>query len=305
MPTYATYRLGQELDLSQYTLEDLFHMSSDEMIALLGDFERVYDPFGTYETNPIIEVTQSPSIQPMWGSNDPEGENEENLKGHSVITMQAIEMLINDLGFYYDNSNPTSNIFAALIITLGASYPDHIQSEIGLFAFEGHFYHAIDGDSWTGSTTNTALTNCVRHFNQAVSYYKSGNENVYLELGMALHYLQDAAEPHHAANITIVNPAHWQFENYVDERIDSYTAHITSLNDHNGYVSARTQSVDSMVKSAALNGYAYADDVDSILDKSQWDQAARITVRVALESSAKLLYKFARSAGITLHHISS
>lgn len=304
MPTYATYRLAQELDLSQYTLDDLADMPADEFRQLLADFERVYDPFDTYETNPIMEKNQAPVIQPLWGSGDSDGSE---TGSHEIITAQAVVVLTNDLGFFYDNSNPASNIAAALLLSLASVLPD--EDERGFPFFVGHFYHAHDGDNYMGSTSNTALTNCRQHFNQAVSYYKSGNENVYLELGRALHYLQDAAQPHHAANITIINPAHTQFEDYVDERIQTYTDPVTSifgsaaLDHNNDYVAARTKTVDAFVKSAALNAYSFVDEVDSILDKSQWDATARITIRLSVQFSAVLLYKFSHSAGFALHRV--
>ncbi len=37
-----------ELDMSQYTMDDLKEMSLSELSQLIADFERVYDPYGTY-----------------------------------------------------------------------------------------------------------------------------------------------------------------------------------------------------------------------------------------------------------------
>ena len=37
-----------ELDLTQYTLEDLKEMSVDELRHLVAEFERVYEPYGSY-----------------------------------------------------------------------------------------------------------------------------------------------------------------------------------------------------------------------------------------------------------------
>lgn len=298
LPAHATALAKEELNLAQYTLDDIVNMPADEFRQLLADFERVYDPFDTYGANPLMEENQEPSLQPRWGSGKVDGSE---TGSHEVISAQAVCVLTNDLGFFYDNSNPAPNIIVALLISLASVLPD--KDEIGFPLYAGHFYHAYDGDNYVGSSSNTALTNCRRHFNQAVAYYKSQHEDTYKELGMVLHYLQDAAEPHHAANITVANPAHSQFEGYVDDRINTYTDHITSLGNHNPYISTRTKTVDAMVKSAALNAYAYKDDVDSILNKSQWDQAARVTVRLSVESSAMLLYKFSHAAGFPLHAV--
>ena len=54
--TFATERkdLSQmtfddpELDLTQYTVDDLKEMPLSELRQLISNFERVYDPYGTY-----------------------------------------------------------------------------------------------------------------------------------------------------------------------------------------------------------------------------------------------------------------
>ena len=61
--TLSAYATTDELDLSQYTVEDLAQMSADEFRQLLADFERVYDPFDTYNTDPIMEGNKPPTIQ--------------------------------------------------------------------------------------------------------------------------------------------------------------------------------------------------------------------------------------------------
>ncbi len=58
--TISAYATSDELDLSQYTVDDLAQMSADEFRQLLADFERVYDPFDTYNTDPIMEENTPP-----------------------------------------------------------------------------------------------------------------------------------------------------------------------------------------------------------------------------------------------------
>lgn len=36
------------LDLSQYTIDDLKEMPLDELQQMVADFERIYDPYGSY-----------------------------------------------------------------------------------------------------------------------------------------------------------------------------------------------------------------------------------------------------------------
>ena len=37
-----------QLDLTQYTVDDLLEMSPKELNRFIAEFERVYDPFGSY-----------------------------------------------------------------------------------------------------------------------------------------------------------------------------------------------------------------------------------------------------------------
>lgn len=302
MPTYATYRLAQELDLSQYTLDDLADMPADEFRQLLADFERVYDPFDTYYTDPLVDENTEPQISPAWASGSIEGDEYTEMGSHELISAQALSVMVEDEGIY--TTDVVESLVIALNISLASLLPD--EKEIG-FIFEGHFYHAIDGDSWTGSKSNTALTNCSSHFDQAVSAAKAGDVGTaYEQLGCALHYIQDASEPHHAANIVnlpLIKPAHGDFEEYVDDRIDTYvalrsTAH--GFNSNYSYAIARRNSVGYFVQGAATMAYAYRNSVNKASDTSQWDSVARATVPNAVAFSAILLYKFFYAAGIPL-----
>lgn len=101
LPVYAAAP-EDTLDLSQYSLEDIAAMSAEEYRALLRDFERVYDPFDTYETGPIMaEEEQEPQIAPRWGSGTIDKNGEYTKTGsHEMITAQALNVLANDMGIF-------------------------------------------------------------------------------------------------------------------------------------------------------------------------------------------------------------
>ena len=303
MPTYATYLAEQELNLAQYTLEDLTTMPVDEYRQLLADFERIYDPYNTYNTNPIMDENKKPTIQPLWGSGDPA---KDKSGSHEIITAQACAVMNTDKGFF--STDALENVITSLAISLASILPD--DDEVGIILFAGHFYHAIDGDNYVGSKTNTALTNCREHYNAAVAAAKRNDQGKMAEeLGRALHYLQDAGEPHHAANITVANIAHDRFETFVDGNIKTYTNLITSVNKHNfhystasyTYSSAVANSVDYLVKSISLIAYGYKGQVNNALNNSQWDYVARITVPNSVAFSSLLMYKFAIDSGVGVH----
>lgn len=300
--TISAYATSDELDLSQYTVDDLAQMSAGEFRQLLADFERVYDPFDTYNTDPIMEENTPPAIQPRWGSGDPE---KDKTGSHEMITAQACSILATDKGFF--SKDAIECLVMALTISLASIQPD--KDEVGTL-FAGHFYHAIDGDNYLGSKSNTALTNCRSHYNAAVSAAKRNDKAKAMEeIGRALHYLQDAGQPHHAANITVANISHKLFEDQIDANIDTYINLITSVNNHNfhystagyTYSSAAANSVDYLVKSTSIIAYGYRTEVNNALNKSKWDFVARITVPNSIAFSALLMYKFAGASGWGVH----
>lgn len=245
-----------------------------------------------------MEENTPPAIQPRWGSGDPE---KDKTGSHEMITAQACSILATDKGFF--SKDAIESFAMALTISLASIQPD--KDEVGTL-FAGHFYHAIDGDNYLGSKSNTALTNCRSHYNAAVSAAKRNDKAKAMEeIGRALHYLQDAGQPHHAANITVANISHKLFEDQIDANIDTYINLITSVNNHNfhystaqyTYSSAAANSVDYLVKSTSIIAYGYRTEVNNALNKSKWDFVARITVPNSIAFSALLMYKFAGASG--------
>ena len=122
------------------------------------------DPFDTYDTNPIMEEEETPPrIAPRWASGNIENGEYVEQGSHEYITAKACDILTKDKGFF--SMNESANVFIVLAISIASLTPDKDENKN---IFEGHFYHAIDGDSWTGSKTNTALVNCRNHFDSAV-----------------------------------------------------------------------------------------------------------------------------------------
>lgn len=134
---------------------------------------------------------------------------------------------------------------------------------------------------------------------------------MYSELGRALHYIQDAGEPHHAANIVnipLIKTAHGDFETFVDNDIDSYVKLISSVNGYRfssfsnpTYASAASHSVDFLVQQTASIAYTFRSQVSNTLNRTYWDYVASETVPNAVGFSALLLYKFAYASGMALY----
>lgn len=93
----------EEFNIENVTWEDIMTMSNSDFRKLLSDFERVYDPFGTYETNPITQNESGWydwSVQPYWTSGQ---EDMSETGSHELITARACGILLDDKGFWGDN----------------------------------------------------------------------------------------------------------------------------------------------------------------------------------------------------------
>ena len=311
-PLAATY-INNSLDLSAYTLQDLKKMSRRDFIDLLKKFEQVYDPFDTYMSTPILETypeTQNVNndISPLWSSGDLDSDGNYVEQGsHEYISAIACTVLENDIGFLGDND--TENVFIALAISLASLLPDRIYEEYQ-YAYEGHFYNPHTNKNYVGTTTNTAKTNYQRHYINAVTAINNGDETLaYKELGMALHYIQDACEPHHSSNNANVihGLSHSRFEKHVDENIESYLNGFTSIlnydfrtNELISYNNNKYHTPAYNIKQAALISYEYRVYVLDVSNQSLWDYAGKHMVMNAVGFSAITINCFAYSASLSL-----
>lgn len=292
----------EEFSIEDYTWDDIMTMSNSEFRELLTNFERVYDPFDTYETDPITAIydenDNSNSVQPRWTSG-----NEELTEtgSHELITARACGILLDDKGFW--GANESGSILIGLTISLASILPDTEWSLGILNGFVGHFYNPYTQKSWNGSTTNTAKTNTKDNYENACDEYNSNgiSEEFVKSVGKMLHYIQDACEPHHASNITALElkGAHTFFESYVDERINSYIDSFTTISDES-YYAGSNMTVEELVHRAALLAYDDANYVCNIDNTTRWDEVANRTTRNAVAYSAVILYKLSLELDIPL-----
>ncbi len=307
-PAYATDDFGinvsdytnSELDLSQYTLDDVMNMTPQEYGELVRDFERVYDPYDSYveEDDELPSIPPGGgSITPLWTSGEIDDDEWVEAGSHEIMTMTACAILSADKGFFSDNA--LAVLATAMLISLASMLPD--KDERGVILFSGHFYNPHTGKNYAGSSTNTARNNAINHYNTAASYANNGDlGSAYEYLGRCLHYIQDINEPHHAANITAINPSHGQFESYAFDNIDSYLGSYRTISS-SFYTTAINTSVSTLAHNAALDAYSRKDLVNSIFDKSQWNTQANYCVKAATRYSVMVMYKFSRLSSVPFY----
>lgn len=288
--------------LSDYSLEDLMTMNSHDFYILLANFERVYDPFDTYNNNPLITskyIKKGEVVEPYWTS----GNTDLSSTGsHELITARACGILLDQKGFW--GGNHDASILISLTISLASILPDRDPVENrGDITFVGHFFDPDTGKNFLGSTKYTALTNTDYYYTKAKNEYKSngGTDNFYKYVGSMLHYIQDASEPHHASNIVVPanNNAHGKFEKFADEHINDYIDSLKSLSTYE-YNTALNSSPSTLVIQTAKEAKSRVLDVNDGNNQTYWGNVAYATTRNAVKYSTMILYSLSIDAGISL-----
>ena len=299
-PSLASYQAEEQkipFSLENYTWHDIMTMSNKEFRELLTEFEKTYDPFGTYASNRSL-MQEYNQVQPMWAS----GEADATETGsHELITARACGILLKDQGFWGENHN--ASLVVALSVSLASIIPDKNLFLGPLSGYAGHFYDPDTGENYLGDNVNTAQRNMCSSYNAAkAEYQRAGmSEDFFEEVGKMLHYLQDACEPHHAGNVTAVEfwKGHSAFETYADENLNLYIDSLQTI-PSGSYLTSRQTTKENMIYVSAKEAKMLLPLVNNIEDKSQWNKVANETTRNAVVQSALMLYRFSIEAGIPL-----
>lgn len=178
------------------------------------------------------------------------------------------------------------------IVSIASAKPDK-----NTLIFAGHFYDPDTEKNYLQATSPTCKTWAVSHYNSAISKEgKNKHSDALDEIGRALHFLQDACEPHHAANVTATNPSHSAFETYVNNSIDNLS--LVSTVSNSMYQTAYNNDVGYFVRLSAWVAKPYINSVNDKDNTSSWFSTAQSCVNLAVIRSAALLYKFERESGL-------
>lgn len=299
VPVFAA---ESDFDIRDYTIEDLQDMTVAEKKELMANYIDTYNPYGIKELMEQAETaSNTESLQPgaetQWKSDSDDEEPNQQIATHQMITLEALSVFIGNYGFY--EADGTTALVIALNLAAASGLPD--MKEIGFF-FAGHFYDPDTGKNYLHATLPTAKSKAESHYSDAKTAlskdatpetpYLLGEdfEKAWEQLGMALHYMQDVCEPHHAANQTVANSTHGDFEFYVDLWIDSLMPTVPTI-PYAFYEQARQKSAGDLTHTAAVIGKLYVDYTTEEY-KSQWDEVGKSCLDNAVWHSARLIYKF-------------
>lgn len=254
------------------TLDEMKELSQAELVAYCRAF---YDHEFPEETNTVPPENIDPDqIDPQWSS-DTTGDyyNPNKRASHCYITAYALLLFIIGFPEYcgFFNTITDSDL---IDLYKHSELPDSKQF-IGKkgYAKTYHFYNPK-----IALNTNTTAKYAFTHFmNLAISEMKAGRTTYAVRnLGLALHYVQDVCEPHHARDLATLD--HHNFENWVVNNFDSIDLSVkTSSITLSDLTQLYSVTPERLLTAAAWSGY----NNYSLLDKS-YMQCAEASVGSAV-----------------------
>lgn len=228
---------------------------------------------------------------------------------HKTISVQALKLIRNDM-----NSNTTImknldileqnlNLFKK-----GAVAPDFGVTGVDkdYEQYQDHFFNPYTGRNYTYESwwylpekiNDTAESQTRNYVAQAVAKWKDGNyaEASYL-LGKATHYFADLNEPHHASNLTAVDPtsSHSNFEKHVGKVQNNFLLDTIGedKSEYNVYSDKNlSEFLSSQSYKYAKIAYALAPKAVSSSSWQDWNEAAEQSFKNAQRSTATVIYRF-------------
>ncbi|MBD7913139.1 MULTISPECIES: zinc dependent phospholipase C family protein [Clostridium] len=206
---------------------------------------------------------------------------------HEQFVGQALKIIENDKGsnaviFYNDNKK------------LLLEYCDKPDSDEADYAFAYHFYNPYTNKNYLpaflSASKITAMTKFKEHMGNAVESYNSNKTYSMEQLGRAIHFLTDVNVPHHASNMIAGLSSHSQYEKYISKNNSLFFVNTSDAYDKYSDYSF-DQYCTEILNECAKNAYSYKAVCNSY-DSSEWEKAARPTLKLAQENIASLLYRF-------------
>lgn len=282
--------MSQQIDLSQYTLEELCSMSAEDYYELCNAYDRIYDPFGDYEER--NSQSENENTMTRWLSESGTPGDDDYIPGsHAKITAQAMLILQND-GRLWCN-DPVEAVTVTILLSIASEKPD--QNAV---TYVGHFYNPETEKNYMGMTSPTAKTFAVYHYDNAID--ESVVDVSLDEIGRCLHFVQDIYVPHHTALVIGTNLSHTKFEKYASDRLDTYLSGAVST-PVSTYNYVNNISMGEVMRQYAQYSYArigYVDEVDEINDNTSCPAVALSCTQLAAKLSAAVLYKYSRNTNL-------
>ena len=240
------------------------------------------------------------TIQPLWSSDyDKNGNGKPEEQCHEMITASGFLVYLAARNIAFNGGSIGYTLSELSSLAVASEEPD--KTDPG-FLFDSHFYNPDTGTNWRGDASPTARTKAEGYYDVAVKNYAANNRALAIQsLGHCLHFVQDAGEPHHAANEVALLSNHSSFEKETAQWLYSgefeYDLEETFEYDiifYNGFVS---RSVGETVHAVAVDAKSMIDAAESSTAGIR-KLAAYFSIGNSMQYSAGIMYKFAKEVGM-------
>lgn len=252
------------------------------------------------DTEKEDKISDEPSIRPMWESDyDEDGEGNPAKQCHDSITqggffvyLAARNKLFNGGSFGYTLSEMST-------LASESGWPD--SGDVG-FLWDRHFYDPDTQKSWNIASAHTARSRAEYYYEEAVRIFPSNRTESIKYLAYSLHYIQDVAVPHHAANKKVGSSNHKSFESLASQMLLGGELQIDLEEDFeydiNFYNQRVVQSVGLFVHEIASNSkplISVASDTANILGQRI---VIAFMINYSMLNTSGILYKFANEVNM-------
>ena len=205
---------------------------------------------------------------------------------HIKITSRGIKLFTDFTQKHKEYPGHHFSLSEKVYLLWGSVKPDFYETDMGTFV--GHYCSPLL-KSKDGRTTNTAFTNFEMHYVNAVYTYSSGNRRkAMVELGMAMHFMEDINSPPHAALIT--GEPHHSYEQWVRQNWrPEYLLDKVELSDIKYMTDSRIRGICVYFSSLAANAaeecmrFRSVEKTAECLHRCQWGVAG-LLCRFMLDS---------------------
>lgn len=129
-------------------------------------------------------------------------------------------------------------------------------------------------------------------------------ELAYEYIGRCLHYVQDANEPHHAANVhalhVLYGASHASFESYAEKYEEEFLGTLKSISS-SYYTKATSLDIETITHNGAVEAKAMIEYVRNVLVQTHWYKYANKSMKNAAIYSAMVLYKFTQETSVPFY----
>ncbi len=274
----------------------------DEYYAALG-FATTYEEYEAQLEEP--PASEEPSIQPMWSS-DTDNDKEKGAC-HSLITQSGFLVYLAARNLTFGGASIGYTLADMQTLATQSEQPDKTDRN-NIFA--EHFYDPDTGMNFLpagffslSERQTTARTKAEDYYKKAKDGYNSNRAQALQDLAYCLHFVQDAGEPHHAANKTVLSIGYhhsgfeeeasaWLYDKVIEYDLEENFDYDIST--YNGFYS---RSVGESVHELAVAAKGTLDAAESTTEGTR-KLAAYFMLGNSMQYTAGILYKFAKDVGM-------